>query len=44
MLAENHCADFCVHNNAKVFLVNFKWQFVGAKGIVGTNRPRVHRV
>lgn len=44
MLAENHHTAFCVHNNANVFLVDFKWQFIGAEGIVGTNRPRVHRV
>lgn len=33
-----------MYNSAKVYLGDFKWQFVGAEGIVGTNRPRAQRV
>lgn len=42
-LAENHSIAFCVHS-AQLYLEDFKWQFVGAEGIVGTYRPRAHKV
>lgn len=44
MLAENHYVAFCVCSNAKVFLGDFKWKFVGAEGIVDTNRPKASSV
>jgi hypothetical protein len=44
MLAENHNTAFCVYNNAKLHLGDIKRQFVGAEGIVGTYRPRDHKV